>query len=276
MAGAPSSAITPGEIRQRSDGCAEHMRTVSAAPANLRSQPLPPSCPSLRIDQPSISTGQAKAAPAPSSFAARRSCSPHPHSLAAPASPPTSLCPSATIREPESTQDGAVPSKDARGPTKAPACFSPASSAHLRVSDTPIQASIPRLSLNQGGGIRDQHSCGNFFAILEESEPVNCVADSDSEGPNWVRQGYQISQTWFERIKEWSHLELTIDAFASRHSCKLPRWWDRTQDAFSQPWSDEILWINPPVAQIPAILMKIIEDEAQGIILLSIKDTVWF
>ena len=255
---------------ERSDGCAEPMRTVSAAPATLRSQPLPPPCPSLRNDQNSIPTGQANAAPAPSLLAGPSTSSPPLHSLAAPASLPTSLCPS------KSARGCAVSSIGARGPTMTPASSSPASSAHLRVVATPTPRSTPGSFLDEGGGIREQHSFGAFFAIFQEFEPVNSVAESDSEGPKWIAQGYQILQTWFERIKEWSHLDLTIDAFASRQSYKLPRWWDRTQDALSQPWGDEVLWINPPIAKIPDIVMKIVEDEAQGVMILPIRDTVWF
>ena len=53
----------------------------------------------------------------------------------------------------------------------------------------------------------------------------------------WVRETYTVSDTWFQKIVDFSGLTPTIDAFASPGDNRVSRFWTRKDDAFSQDWS---------------------------------------
>jgi phage N-6-adenine-methyltransferase len=48
----------------------------------------------------------------------------------------------------------------------------------------------------------------------------------------------------------------TIDAAASHHNAKLPRYWTREDDALRQLWAGERVWCNPPYSEIAAWVWK--------------------
>lgn len=134
-------------------------------------------------------------------------------------------------------------------------------------------------SSSPGGGIREVHSYSPFFAVLDQ--PLDAIHIVDhvhniQEAPKWTNNSYRITKEWFDKIKKWSGLDLTIDAFASEGSNLLSRWWSRSQDAFEQPWDLEVLWVNPPIQKLPDVITKIIQDEAEGVILAPIQEASWF
>jgi len=69
----------------------------------------------------------------------------------------------------------------------------------------------------------------------------------------------------------------TVDAFASHSKHWLEKYWTKHTDAFKKDWTAETLWINPPEKLIPRILEKILEEEAQGILIVPVQpQKVWF
>jgi phage N-6-adenine-methyltransferase len=50
----------------------------------------------------------------------------------------------------------------------------------------------------------------------------------------------------------------TVDAAASDENARLPRYWTAEDDALSQPWADERVWVNPPYSfpNLPAFAGK--------------------
>lgn len=68
-----------------------------------------------------------------------------------------------------------------------------------------------------------------------------------------------------------------MDAFACKENAKLPRFWTKTNDAFSKDWSFEVLWLNPPFSQMETVVQKILLQQAQGILVIPCwKRYLWF
>eukprot|EP01050_Picozoa_sp_SAG11_P018216 SAG11_NODE_2719_length_3048_cov_3.886402_1_plen_770_part_00 len=105
----------------------------------------------------------------------------------------------------------------------------------------------------------------------------NTLADDASRW--WIDlQEWQALPRLFNelhRSKRWG--PFTVDAFASRLNCQLPRFWTRyadpdspePADAFRKSWQTENLWLCPPHALIPRILQKLQEDRCQNATLLA-------
>ena len=47
-----------------------------------------------------------------------------------------------------------------------------------------------------------------------------------------------------------ARFRFTVDAAASAHNAKLPRYWTRTDDGLAQSWGGERVWCNPPYSVI--------------------------
>jgi hypothetical protein len=84
----------------------------------------------------------------------------------------------------------------------------------------------------------------------------------------WKSETYTVVSDWFDRIVEFSDLVPTVDAFAGTGNNQLPKYWCKQTDAFKQDWSSEILWMNPPFSQMDRVIQKILEEEAQGILII--------
>ena len=81
----------------------------------------------------------------------------------------------------------------------------------------------------------------------------------------------------FKRILSFSNLEPTLDVFASKNNAKAPRFLTSKENAFTHSWSSEILWIFAPFDRLEAVVQKIVDDQAMGIILIPIwKRRQWF
>ena len=88
---------------------------------------------------------------------------------------------------------------------------------------------------------------------------------------------YAVSNLWYEEIVTWANLEPTVDAFASGAQHLLPRFWDPETDAFTQDWSLETLWMNPPFSRMTEVVDKIIFDGAMGILIIPVWTRfAWF
>ena len=103
--------------------------------------------------------------------------------------------------------------------------------------------------------------------------PVQLQIQKDS----WVTETFTVTAEWVQRIVQFSDLEPTIDAFASKGNQRFPRYWTRQDDAFSQDWSTEVIWANPPFSLMDKVIQKILQDEAHGILIIPCWDRcLWF
>lgn len=60
----------------------------------------------------------------------------------------------------------------------------------------------------------------------------------------------------------------TLDAAASDHNAKLPRYYTREVDGLAQPWTGERVWCNPPYSNIRPWVEKALLREAELAVLL--------
>jgi phage N-6-adenine-methyltransferase len=58
----------------------------------------------------------------------------------------------------------------------------------------------------------------------------------------------------------------TVDAAASPHNAKCPRFWTETDDGLAQPWAGERVWVNPPYSfpNLPAWVAKAWQEWKDG------------
>ena len=93
----------------------------------------------------------------------------------------------------------------------------------------------------------------------------------------WDLETYAVVDTWVRKIIRFSELEPSVDAFASKGNQRVPRFWTKKDDAFKQDWRSEILWMNPPFSQLDRVLHKILNEEAQGILIVPCwKRFLWW
>ena len=91
------------------------------------------------------------------------------------------------------------------------------------------------------------------------------------------RETYTLSDLWLERIIAWSGLTPTVDAFANRQNKRFSHFWTASSNAFKKCWKWETLWLNPPFSKLNQVLEKILQDEAQGILLIPVwPSRIWF
>ena len=94
---------------------------------------------------------------------------------------------------------------------------------------------------------------------------------------SWIKETYTVTDEWFKTIVDFSDLEPVVDAFASKGNQRLPQYWTKKDDAFQQDWSSGILWMNPPFTQMDRVVQKILQDEAQGILIIPCwTRCLWF
>lgn len=60
----------------------------------------------------------------------------------------------------------------------------------------------------------------------------------------------------------------TLDACASPHNTKLPRYYSIEQDGLSMSWSGERVWCNPPYSNIRPWVEKALMSDAEIVVLL--------
>lgn len=91
------------------------------------------------------------------------------------------------------------------------------------------------------------------------------------------RESFTVTDAWFEQIVQWSDLTPTIDVFASRRNKRLDSFWTQDSSAFMKSWKHDVLWMNPPFSKLNNVLEKILQDEAQGILLVPLwPSRLWF
>lgn len=73
----------------------------------------------------------------------------------------------------------------------------------------------------------------------------------------------------------------TLDAAASAHNAKCPRYFTAEQDGVAQDWGRDVVWVNPPFGrEIPQFIRKAYESSLAGatVVLLvpARTDTAWW
>ena len=89
------------------------------------------------------------------------------------------------------------------------------------------------------------------------------------------RWAITVAGTWVDRICNRFGVKPTVDAFATIHNTRFPRFFSRFaqptaagQDAFLQDWrSEECLWAFPPPALLPRVLAKARAESATMVLI---------
>lgn len=84
----------------------------------------------------------------------------------------------------------------------------------------------------------------------------------------WRTETYIVQDDYVEMIKSHFGMWPEIDGFATEENTRCPDWWDERVDAFSQCWAHKELWLNPPWSKLDQVLVKIMVEEARGILIL--------
>lgn len=104
----------------------------------------------------------------------------------------------------------------------------------------------------------------NEIQSLELFEKTLAVVDSEGKAPSESDE-WSTPQPLFEALHQRFHF--TLDAAASVDNAKLPRFWQKSQDALKQTWDvAERIWCNPPYSKpnIPAFLSMGRNHAARG------------
>tara|TARA_R110002050_G_scaffold135413_1_gene258053 strand:- start:1277 stop:3139 length:1863 start_codon:yes stop_codon:yes gene_type:complete len=122
-------------------------------------------------------------------------------------------------------------------------------------------------------------SLGSVISARHISGVKNVRADALSRMSD--RYDHRIHQSFFDEAisSKWA---VTVDAFASNSSRKLPRFWSRRPapgaervDAFNVPWTGELLFLFPPEKLIPLCLNKLIREEAEAVLIAPSNIFFW-
>ena len=93
----------------------------------------------------------------------------------------------------------------------------------------------------------------------------------------WKSETYTVLDTVRDHICAFAGFQPVVDAFADHNNARCPYYWDESMDAFQQDWGKHILWINPPFSMLPAVVEKIFQDQASGIIVVPVwPSQAWF
>ena len=88
----------------------------------------------------------------------------------------------------------------------------------------------------------------------------------------WLAVDYFVRTPVVDEIISFFGVKPELDAFASFSNRRCEKWWGpgspHGEDAFSQSWSNQVLWLNPPFDLLGRVLEKIIADRAHGILVL--------
>ena len=91
-------------------------------------------------------------------------------------------------------------------------------------------------------------------------------------GSLWRSQDYAVQPERVRLIVEKLQVQPTVDAFSAEKTARFERFWgpgsSEAADAFTQSWSSEVLWANPPFALLHKVLAKVIKDEAHAVVVL--------
>ena len=91
---------------------------------------------------------------------------------------------------------------------------------------------------------------------------------------------WSTPQDLFDKLNEEFHFDLDVCANESNHKCAL--YYDRKQDGLKMPWTDHVVWCNPPYGREIGKWVKkaYFENMAHGttiVMLLPARtDTRWF
>ena len=93
----------------------------------------------------------------------------------------------------------------------------------------------------------------------------------------WRTETYTVLNGVRDAICDFAGFTPSVDAFAERGNARFNKFWDKEADAFRQTWGKHKLWMNPPFSMLPAVVDKILHDEASGIIIVPVwPKQAWF
>ena len=122
----------------------------------------------------------------------------------------------------------------------------------------------------------------SYWFVNHETEvdaEVNQLSQSERsfQKSQFVSETYAVTPEWFRKIVNFSDLDPTVDAFASEGNQLLDRFWTKSENAFEQNWSSEVLWINPPFSKMELVVQKILLEQAEGILIIPCWERhLWF
>lgn len=94
------------------------------------------------------------------------------------------------------------------------------------------------------------------------------------------RQEWATPRAVFQQLH--AEYRFTVDAAASAHNAKLPRYWTEYQDGLEQRWEGERVWCNPPYCEIDPWVERAItarDANAGGMVAMLLPartDSRWF
>tara|TARA_R110002050_G_scaffold144342_1_gene269807 strand:- start:1280 stop:3160 length:1881 start_codon:yes stop_codon:yes gene_type:complete len=122
-------------------------------------------------------------------------------------------------------------------------------------------------------------SLGSNISARHISGVRNVRADALSRMVD--RYDHRIQQCFFDEAI-FSRWPLTVDAFASSSSKKLPRFWSRRPDPAAEKvdalhicWKGELLFLFPPEKLVPLCLNKLILEEAEAVLVAPSNTFFW-
>lgn len=87
------------------------------------------------------------------------------------------------------------------------------------------------------------------------------------QGPNPVVDDRETVAEVFDPLHQ--RFGFTVDAAASPHNAKLPRFWTVEDDGLAQSWAGERVWCNPPYSRIrPWVEKATIEAGGAGLVVM--------
>jgi hypothetical protein len=93
------------------------------------------------------------------------------------------------------------------------------------------------------------------------------VADSRWRGMAMALDDWGIHVESFARVQLALGVMCTVDAFASQESALLHRFWTVHDDAFTQDWRSEVLWMCPPLRLVHRSLVLLAQAPVRGIMI---------
>jgi len=118
----------------------------------------------------------------------------------------------------------------------------------------------------------------SFLALHNITLSPRYIRSSDNPADYWSRwrdrSAWQLLPSLASLLQRRFGMTCTLDAFACRATALLSRYCSAgpdpgawRYDAFTVPWQEELLWINPPWELLPRVLFKLRSERARAIII---------
>ena len=113
------------------------------------------------------------------------------------------------------------------------------------------------------------HKSEDESVYLESETETREIMDPERV---WKREDYAVRAVFVQEIVQRLRANPQVDAFADGFNKRFDRHWGKqsseAQDAYTQNWGCEELWLNPPFSELDQVLAKMEEDHAHGVLIL--------